>query len=721
MSHGRVPLAALACITALWMASVSARRGEPHHQPAAPGPLVDAGPEHWPFLLADIWSERIAQITDIEGSNWSTGPAAYDTEWFNPWHIAVDCQGRIYAADRNNNRIVRMDDLSGAGWTQLSGVTGRTPLNWPKSITIDGSGRLYVLDSARSPIIRIDDMTGAGWTEGPAGNPQNSLFNAKKLVFDATGRFYVSDTDNHRVVRFDTLSGANWKTFGSFGSGVGQFNRPEGIALDALGRIYLTDNENHRIVRIDDMNGTNWVSYGTQGAGIGQFWEPHDIAVQDPDRIYVLDTGNARVVRLDDMTGTGWRSVGSRWSTGCGEGQHCRPGVLEFVAPKGLALHPAYVPAPSCANLLPAAPRNLAGRVSGHAVNLSWTPSLAGGAIDNYTVILRHAAGGSIVASQSVGRVLSATINLWVGSFVVSVRGVNASGIGAESSGVPVVIDQPGAPGAPGAPRISGTGNAVTVSWTAPISGSPATAYTVIARGTCGGGVVATLPAGNTLSISVTAPSGAFCVSVQASNPVGSGLESPGTMLTVPLPFAPPHNPSNLMAQVAGTTVQFSFTEPTTGPPPSSYVLLASLSTSGPIVASLPFAAPASGQTVTRVPAGTYYVRVAAVNAAGTSPSSNEVQVVVTGPQPPAAPVLNAPVVNGHAVTLSWAHGPGAPPNVTIHARLSPGGLVVATLTGLTGTSLTVTAPSGTYYVHAVAVDDQGVSANSNQIIVTVP
>lgn len=38
-------------------------------------------------------------------------------EFWYPRGIAVDLTGRIYVADSWNGRIVRMDDITGAGWT----------------------------------------------------------------------------------------------------------------------------------------------------------------------------------------------------------------------------------------------------------------------------------------------------------------------------------------------------------------------------------------------------------------------------------------------------------------------------------------------------------------------------------------------------------------------------------------------------------------------------
>ena len=68
------------------------------------------------------------------------------------------------------------------------------------------------------------------------------------------------------------MNGTNWTSYGgTCGSGRGQFYDPSGIAVDSAGKIYVMDTGNSRVVRIDDMTGANWVSYGSVGSGVGQF------------------------------------------------------------------------------------------------------------------------------------------------------------------------------------------------------------------------------------------------------------------------------------------------------------------------------------------------------------------------------------------------------------------------------------------------------------------
>ena len=88
-----------------------------------------------------------------------------DTPLLQSTGIALDAQGRIYVADSENNRIVRIDDIAGGAWTTFGGSGGGpATFHVPWGIAVDARGRIYVADSENDRIVRIDDMSGAGWT-----------------------------------------------------------------------------------------------------------------------------------------------------------------------------------------------------------------------------------------------------------------------------------------------------------------------------------------------------------------------------------------------------------------------------------------------------------------------------------------------------------------------------------------------------------------------------
>ena len=120
----------------------------------------------------------------------------------------------------------------------------------------------------------------------------------------------------------------------------------------------------------------------------------------------------------------------------------------------------------------------------------------------------------------------------------------------------------------------------------------------------------------------------------------------------------------------------------------------------------------------------TYYVRVRAANATGSSVPSNEVVVSVGGALPrPSAPVDLSALITGATVMLTWE--PPASGDLLSGYRIdvgsSPGASNLATLS-TTDSSRTFRAnvPVGTYYARVRAINVTGMSPPSNEATVRV-
>jgi hypothetical protein len=189
------------------------------------------------------------------------------------------------------------------------------------------------------------------------------------------------------------------------------------------------------------------------------------------------------------------------------------------------------------------------------------------------------------------------------------------------------------------------------------------------------------------------------------------------TLTVLPLRAAPPTAPTNLTAAVSGLSVTFSWGASANSP--TQYILQAG-GAPGQTFAQFPI----SGNTTTfggSASAGTYYVRVVAVNADGTSAPSNEVTVVLTsGCLAPSAPLNLRAIIRGTEAFIFWRQPlSGTPNGYSLQVGGAPGQTFQQYPTG--ATTLNATVGSGSYYLRVVASSPCGNSVASNEILVSFP
>jgi hypothetical protein len=193
----------------------------------------------------------------------------------------------------------------------------------PQGTTAYNSAYTPFYFSNSGQILRSDDLNGTNLISyGTQGSGIGQFYGANGIAVDSAGRIYVADTYNGRVVRFDDMNGTNWTSFGTWGSDVGQFMDLSGITIDPSGRIYVVDAGNNRLVRMDDMNGTNWTSVSAISSA--------PVAFDSSGRLYFADAGNRQIVRMDDMNGTNLTTLSQSPAIGIY--------IYTFASPLGVAV-----------------------------------------------------------------------------------------------------------------------------------------------------------------------------------------------------------------------------------------------------------------------------------------------------------------------------------------------------------------------------------------------
>ncbi len=163
---------------------------------------------------------------------------------------------------------------------------------------------------------------------GSQGSGNGQFYFAKDVTVAPNGLVYVTDAANYRIQRFDADGNYDLQ-WGSYGTGNGQFDTPHSVAVAPNGQVYVTDEFNHRVQRFDaDGNyQTEWSSGIWDSAG-DQFNYPTGIAVAPDGSVYVSDSENNRIVKFD---ADGNYQI--MWgSLGAGPGQFNLPAGMDVAA-----------------------------------------------------------------------------------------------------------------------------------------------------------------------------------------------------------------------------------------------------------------------------------------------------------------------------------------------------------------------------------------------------
>ena len=122
------------------------------------------------------------------------------------------------------------------------------------------------------------------------------------IALNQSGEVVVVSSGRNCVSVFSP-SGDTLRSFGTKGSGQGQFMHPSGVAVDGEGNILVADSHNHRIQKFT-AKGQFLTAVGTKGSGPLQFNLAHDIAINTSNnKVYVLDMDNHRIQVLNsDLT-----------------------------------------------------------------------------------------------------------------------------------------------------------------------------------------------------------------------------------------------------------------------------------------------------------------------------------------------------------------------------------------------------------------------------------
>jgi DNA-binding beta-propeller fold protein YncE len=209
-----------------------------------------------------------------------------------PSSIAIDSRGRVYASDASDHYIRVFD---GQGTFQKEFLNKHGKDGGINGLYCDNAGNIYLADPDNGCVHVMAAETGVWMRKiGVKGTGEGQMQFPQGIAMDRFGQMFVVDYGTSRVSVF-SKAGLFQRSWGSKGTGRGQFNVPRGIAIDRTDRVYIADSFNHRVC-VFNTGGDYMYSFGGRGTEPGRFIGPSDLSI-DPDNnmLYVVDKGNNRV------------------------------------------------------------------------------------------------------------------------------------------------------------------------------------------------------------------------------------------------------------------------------------------------------------------------------------------------------------------------------------------------------------------------------------------
>jgi len=311
-----------------------------------------------------------------ESSGATVDPRATATQLNQPAGLALDADGTLYIADRENGRVLSVTS-AGALAVVFTGVgcPAEPCLSEPSGLALDGVGGLLVTDvepsqppmangpriwrielaSGQTTVIAGTGVSGVATPGAPAA--QAELGEPDGIAVAPDGRVFFAERRNNRVLAIATdgtirvIAGTG--TLGFSGDGgpatAAELNFPAGLALSD-GVLYIADAGNDRVRAVDLGAGTITTVAGSgvrsfggdNGSALGAAFNlPEDVSVSaDGGTLYIADTSNHRVREVNLVTGFITTFAGTGETEFNGDLRDAGDSALEF--PRGVASSPDF-------------------------------------------------------------------------------------------------------------------------------------------------------------------------------------------------------------------------------------------------------------------------------------------------------------------------------------------------------------------------------------------
>ena len=248
-----------------------------------------------------------------------------DGRFFKPRAITIDDQDRLYIADKTGR--IQVFDRDGGfirGWRIPEVYSGK-----PVGLSISHDNLLIVCDTHYFRLLFYTpegELISSRTIGGKNGREPGEFGFITDVVQDSDQNYYVSDYgDFDRIQKFDP-TGNYICQIGGHGEALGQFLRPQSLAMDKNNHLWVADACNHRIQVFDaNVEPPKLLSHwGEAGREAGEIKYPYAIELLDDGNVMLCEFGNDRVQKF---TRDG-ESLGVWGSAGKQPGQFSQPWAI---------------------------------------------------------------------------------------------------------------------------------------------------------------------------------------------------------------------------------------------------------------------------------------------------------------------------------------------------------------------------------------------------------
>jgi DNA-binding beta-propeller fold protein YncE len=212
--------------------------------------------------------------------------------------VAVNSHGHVFVFSRGNSvgpaymaKAAQLLEFDAEG--NYVREIGKNLFAWSyaHAVRIDADDNIWTVDKGSDTIIKFNPQGRVEWV---FGRPQESSHFTGPPDYAATLAEHLERAGVHMEVPENNNARNPVPVHQD-----NRFNQPTDVAWDSQGNSYFSDGYINSRVGKANARGEWVASWGSLGTGPGQFDTPHGIAVSPDDEVYVADRGNRRIQVFD--------------------------------------------------------------------------------------------------------------------------------------------------------------------------------------------------------------------------------------------------------------------------------------------------------------------------------------------------------------------------------------------------------------------------------------